>query len=95
MIGTLRAERVVSLACLGALVHAVGWLGAVLILGPSNLIFGLPPVLRSVLLMARLIPLCVLAAVYSAWMRLTVLQIVLVFALAGYIPFFRYWNLFL
>jgi len=76
-----------------ALLRSLGWLGAALIRGPENLIFGLPLPLKGILWIGTATPLLALAAISLAWRNRTILSVASAAALAFYVPFVFYWNL--
>ncbi len=93
LVGALRTNTLMRWICLASLLHSIGWLTVALIIGPSNLIFGLPIVLRCILSIGTLLPGLVLLGIYSAWRRRTPIQFALVLLLTAYLPFVNYWNL--
>jgi CubicO group peptidase (beta-lactamase class C family) len=76
-----------------ALLHCAGWLCVCLIIGPENLIFGLPLPLKAILLVGTLLPLLAAASTFVAWRNRRTLNYILVATLLAYIPFVSYWNL--
>lgn len=88
-----RARGALRWLSIFALLHSVGWLGAALIRGPENLIFGMPLPLKGILSIGTAMPLLALAAVYVAWRNGTILAVVIAVVLACYVPFVFYWNL--
>lgn len=88
-----RAKGMLQWLCLLALVHSLGWLSIVLIVGPSNLMLGMPLALKSILSIGTILPLMVVLGIYSAWRNVTKFHIACAVALACYIPFVWYWNL--
>ncbi len=88
-----RARGVLRWLSILALLHSLGWLGAALIRGPENLIFGLPLPLKGILSIGTAMPLLALAAIYNAWRNRTILAVATAIVLACYVPFVFYWNL--
>jgi len=76
-----------------ALLHCVGWLSACLLIGPSNLIFGLPIGLRAILLIGTISPVLAAASVYAVWRERRTINYILTGTMLAYIPFVSYWNL--
>lgn len=75
------------------LLHCAGWLCVCLIIGPENLIFGLPLALKAILLVGTLLPLLAAASIFAAWRNRKTLNYILAAAVLAYIPFVSYWNL--
>ena len=75
------------------LLHCAGWLCVSLIIGPENLIFGLPLGLKAILLVGTLLPLLAVASIFVAWRKRRTLNYILAATLLAYIPFVSYWNL--
>jgi CubicO group peptidase (beta-lactamase class C family) len=75
------------------LLHCAGFLSVCLIIGPENLIFGLPLALKAILLVGTLLPLLALASVLAAWRDRKTLNYILAATVLAYIPFVSYWNL--
>ncbi len=92
-VASWRARGVLRWLSLLALLHSLGWLGAALIRGPENLIFGLPLPLKGILWIGTATPLLALAAISLAWRNRTILSVASAAALAFYVPFVFYWNL--
>jgi len=92
-VASWRARSVLRWLSILALLHSLGWLGAALIRGPENLIFGLPLPLKGILCIGTATPLLALAAIYLAWRNRTILSVASAAALAFYVPFVFYWNL--
>jgi CubicO group peptidase (beta-lactamase class C family) len=76
-----------------ALLHSLGWLAIVLIIGPENLIFGLPLPLKALLWIGTAVPLMAVSGIYLAWRDRTILAVTAAVVLACYVPFVFYWNL--
>jgi uncharacterized membrane protein YhdT len=91
--GALKSTRITRWASGAVLLHCVGWLAIALIVGPANLIFGLPLALKCVLLVGTVLPVIAIAAVYSAYKHPGILPYVVATAIVAYIPFVNYWNL--
>jgi hypothetical protein len=92
-VASWQARGVLRWLSILALLHSLGWLGAALIRGPENLIFGLPWPLKVILLIGTAMPLLALAAIYVAWRIRTILAVATAVVLACYVPFVFYWNL--
>jgi hypothetical protein len=92
-VASWRARGVLRWLSILALLHSLGWLGAALIRGPENLIFGLPLPLKGILSIGTAMPLLALAAIYVAWRNRTILAAATAVVLACYVPFVFYWNL--
>src|SRR6267154_1381525 len=92
-VASWRARGVLRWLSILALLHSLGWLGAALIGGPENLIFGLPLPLKVILWIWTAMPLLALAAIYPAWRKRTILAVATAAVLACYVPFVFYWNL--
>jgi len=92
-VASWRARGVLRWLSILALLHSLGWLGAALIGGPENLIFGLPLPLKGILWIGTAMPLLALAAIYPAWRNRTILAVATAAVLACYVPFVFYWNL--
>jgi len=92
-VASWRARGVLRWLSILALLHSLGWLGAALIGGPENLIFGLPLPLKGILWIGTAMPLLALAAIYPAWRKRTILAVATAAVLACYVPFVFYWNL--
>jgi hypothetical protein len=92
-VASWRARGALRWLSIFALLHSLGWLGAALIRGPENLIFGLPLPLKGILSIGTAMPLLALAAVYVAWRSRTLLAVAIAVVLACYVPFVFYWNL--
>ncbi len=92
-VASWRARGVLRWLSVLALLHSLGWLGAALIGGPENLIFGLPLPLKGILWIGTAMPLLALAAIYPAWRNRTILAVATAAVLACYVPFVFYWNL--
>jgi CubicO group peptidase (beta-lactamase class C family) len=75
------------------LLHCVGWLSVCLLIGPENLIFGLPLGLKAILLIGTLLPLLAAASMYALWRNRRTLNYILAATVLAYIPFVSYWNL--
>jgi CubicO group peptidase (beta-lactamase class C family) len=88
-----RGKGALRWICVLSLLHSVGWLAAVLIAGPENLIFGLPLALKSLLWIGTVAPLLAIAGIYLAWRNETALAIASAVVLICYVPFVFYWNL--
>ena len=76
-----------------ALLHSLGWLAIVLIIGPENLVFGLPLPLKALLWIGTVVPLMAVSGIYLAWRDRTILAVTATVVLACYVPFVFYWNL--
>lgn len=92
-LGAIRGRSVMRVVSAIALLHCVGWLAFCVATGPSNLIFGLPVLLKLLLYIGTLSPLLALAALLATWQRKERLNYVLSLLLLGYVPFVWYWNL--
>jgi hypothetical protein len=92
-VASWRARRVFRWLSILALLHSLGWLGAALIQGPENLIFGLSLPLKGILWIGTAMPLLALIAIYVAWCNRTILSVADAVALTFYVPFVFYWNL--
>jgi CubicO group peptidase (beta-lactamase class C family) len=91
--GVLKARKIMRWISAIVLLHCVGWLGVCLLIGPSNLIFGLPVELKAILLIGTLLPLLAAASIYALWRNRRTINYVLTAAVLAYIPFVSYWNL--
>ena len=92
-VASWRAKDAMRWLCALALLHSLGWLAVALIIGPGNLVFGIPWALRGLLWTGTAMPLTAATAIFIAWRRRTVLAVVAAVVLASYIPFVFYWNL--
>jgi hypothetical protein len=92
-VASWRAKGALRWLCALALLHSLGWLAVALIIGPGNLVFGIPWALKGLLWIGTAMPLMAVSAIYSAWRRRTPLAIGAGVVLAFYIPFVFYWNL--
>ena len=88
-----RGKGALRWLCGLALLHSLGWLAVVLIIGPENLIFGLPLPLKSLLWIGTAMPLMAVSGIYLAWHHRTILAVTAAVVLACYVPFVFYWNL--
>jgi CubicO group peptidase (beta-lactamase class C family) len=91
--GVWKAKKMMRWISAVVLLHCVGWLGVCLLIGPENLIFGLPFGLKAILLIGTMLPLLAVASIYSAWRNRRKLNYVLTATVLAYIPFVSYWNL--
>jgi len=91
--GVWKAKKMMRWISAVVLLHCVGWLGVCLLIGPENLIFGLPFGLKAILLIGTMLPLLAVASIYSAWRYRRKLNYVLTATVLAYIPFVSYWNL--
>jgi CubicO group peptidase (beta-lactamase class C family) len=91
--GVWTAKKMMRWISALALLHCVGWLSVCLLIGPENLIFGLPLGLKAILLIGTFLPLLAAASIYSAWRNRRTLNYVLTATVLAYIPFVSYWNL--
>jgi CubicO group peptidase (beta-lactamase class C family) len=91
--GVWKAKKMMRWISALALLHCFGWLSVCLLIGPENLIFGLPLGLKAILLVGTLLPLLAAASIYAAWRNRRTLNYVLTANILAYIPFVSYWNL--
>jgi CubicO group peptidase (beta-lactamase class C family) len=91
--GAWKGKKMMRWISAVVLLHCVGWLGVCLMIGPENLIFGLPLGLKALLLIGTLLPLLAAASIYAAWRNRRTLNYILAAAVLAYIPFVSYWNL--
>lgn len=91
--GAWKAKSIMRWMSALALLHCVGWLGLCLLMGPENLIFGLPLGLKAILLIGDLLPLLEAASMYALWRNRRTLNYLLVATILAYMPFVSYWNL--
>jgi CubicO group peptidase (beta-lactamase class C family) len=91
--GIWKAKKMMRWISALVLLHCVGWLSICLLIGPDNLIFGLPLGLKAILLIGTLMPLLAAASIYPLWRNRTTLNFVLTAAFLAYFPFISYWNL--
>ncbi len=92
-VGIIRSKRLMRGISAIVLLHSLGWLAVCLAIGPSNLIFGLPFILKCILSIGTLLPLLAAAALLAAWRRRIRLNYILAASVLAYIPFVWYWNL--
>ena len=92
-IGIIRSKRFMRGISAVVLLHSLGWLAMCLAVGPSNLIFGFPFILKCILSIGTLLPLFAAAALLAAWRRRARLDYTLAAAVLAYIPFVWSWNL--
>jgi hypothetical protein len=91
--GVWKARKMMRWISALVLLHCVGWLSVCLLIGPENLIFGLPLGLKAILLIGTLLPLLAAASMYALWRNRTTLDYILAATFLAYIPFVSYWNL--
>ena len=91
--GVWKAKKMMRWVSAVVLFHCFGWLSVCLLIGPENLIFGLPLGLKAILLIGTLLPLLAATSTYSAWRNRRTLNYVLAATVFAYIPFVSYWNL--
>jgi len=91
--GVWKATKIMRWISAIVLLHCVGWLSMCLLIGPNNLIFGLPMELRAILIIGTLLPLLAAASIYAAWRDRRAFNCVLTATVLAYIPFISYWNL--
>jgi CubicO group peptidase (beta-lactamase class C family) len=91
--GVWKAKKMMRWISSVVLLHCVGWLGVCLIIGPENLIFGLPVGLKAILIIGTLLPLLAAASTYAAWRNRRSFDYILAATVLAYIPFVSYWNL--
>jgi len=91
--GVWKATKMMRWISALVLLHCVGWLSVSLLIGPENLIFGLPLGLKAILLIGTLLPLLTAASIYALWRNRRTLNYILAATFLAYIPFVNYWNL--
>lgn len=91
--GIWKGEKMMRLVSAVVLLHGVGWLSVCLMIGPENLIFGLPWELKAILLIGTILPLLAAASFYALWRNRRPLNYALAATVLAYIPFVSYWNL--
>ena len=91
--GVCKAKKMMRWISAVVLLHCIGWLTVCLLIGPENLIFGLPRELKAILLIGTLLPLLAAASMYALWRNRRTLNYVLAATILAYIPFVSYWNL--
>lgn len=90
--GVWKTKKLMRWIAMLLLLHCVGWLSVCLLIGPENLIFGLPLGLKAILLIGTSLPVLVAASIYALWQNRTALNFAMVITLLAYIPFVNYWN---
>jgi len=91
--GVWKAKKMMRWISIVVLIHCAGWLLICLVIGPENLIFGLPLGLKAILLIGTLLPLLTAASIYALWRNRETLNYVLAATVLAYVPFVSYWNL--
>lgn len=77
-----------------ALIYGTGWLATVLIIGPANLIRGLPPPLKSFLALGPVLRFLLLASIFLAARKLTKYSLALPAALLPFTAVAWHWHLY-
>lgn len=91
--GVWKARKMMRWISALILLHCVGWLSVCMLIGPENLIFGLPLGLKAILLVGTLLPLLAAASMYEFWRNRRMHNYILTATVLAYIPFVSYWNL--
>ena len=94
IVGFVKSRRFSRIIYGIALVYGVGWLATVLIVGPSNLILGLPLTLKCFLALGSALPALLIASIFIAGKTPTSYSIILPLSLVPFSMLVWYWHLY-
>jgi CubicO group peptidase (beta-lactamase class C family) len=94
IVGFVKSRRCTRIIYGIALVYGVGWLATVLIVGPSNLILGLPIILQCFLALGTALPALFIASIFVAGKTPTRYSILLALSLLPFSMVVWYWHLY-
>jgi hypothetical protein len=95
IVGIVKSRRWSRILYGIVLVYSVGWLATVLIVGPSNLILGLPLALKCFLALGTALPALFIASIFIAGKTPTRYSILLSLSLLPFSMVVWYWHLYL
>jgi CubicO group peptidase (beta-lactamase class C family) len=94
IVGFVKSRRFSRIIYGIALVYSVGWLATVLIVGPSNLILGLPLALKCFLALGTALPALFIASIFAAAKTPTRYSILLPLSFLPFSMVVWYWHLY-